>query len=68
MTFHAWLGCTLLFFALIHAISHLSGTFVQAVGSTSDLLGHFPHPITYTALVGTCAGSLVSSHCPSSSS
>ena len=54
--FHAILGCTLLFFALLHTLSHLSGTFVQAVGSDSPLLPNFPQPITYRAMAGTRAG------------
>ena len=54
--FHAFLGCTILFFGLLHALSHLSGTFVQAVGSDSPLLPNFPHPITYRAMIGTRAG------------
>ena len=54
--FHACLGVTILFFALLHALSHLGGTFVRAVGSTSPLLPNFPHPITYRALLRTRAG------------
>jgi dual oxidase len=55
-SFHIFLGCTVLFFALLHALSHLSGTFVSAVGSESPLLPDFPHPITYRAMIGTRAG------------
>ena len=55
--FHIILGCTLLFFALMHAASHLIGTFRSAVGQTTPLLYRFPHPITYSAMISTRAGS-----------
>ena len=55
--FHAFLGVVVLLFALIHALSHLAGTFREAAShADSPLLGHFPQPLTYRAMVGTRAG------------
>ena len=54
--FHAVMAVTVLVFAVIHALSHLAGDFVRAVGSDSPLLPNFPHPITYRALIATRAG------------
>ena len=55
--FHAFLGFTILFFALLHALAHLSGTFVRAVDADRTLLPNFPSsPITYRAMVATRAG------------
>ena len=54
--FHTCMAVTTLIFALVHGIAHLTGDFVQAVGSTSSLLPNFPHPITYRALLRTRAG------------
>ena len=56
--FHAFLGVTVLVFATIHAISHLAGTFRDAAANPDSplLSNHFPHPVTYRAMVGTRAG------------
>ena len=54
--FHVCMAVTLVVFALLHSLSHLTGDFVRAAGSESPLLSNFPQPITYRAMIGTRAG------------
>lgn len=60
-SFHMWMACLSLFFATLHALSHLTGTFLTGSRpnrqpAVATLLGNNETPMTYNSFLKTLPG------------